>query len=177
MRLRMNYWYLLFIILLIFTISYYPIHCWKSNKHLLSRKRLPTASLKISESDFTDIPSLQTNDFVPVSLEEIGIEIYLGSFISILPIVWATYEFTSRIKVQRECLLCKGSGLVYVTKEGNELKRPRKCWSCGGFIPWLGWKYFFLSTVFDVGNGGILQRPSKDYNKINEKIKSDTSDS
>jgi len=43
-------------------------------------------------------------------------------------------------------------------------------WSCGGFIPWLGWKMFFFSTFFDIGNGGPLQRPAKDYDAINKKI-------
>ncbi len=33
---------------------------------------------------------------------------------------------------------------------------------------------FFLSTFFDVGNGGILQRPAQDYDKINEEIRTGT---
>ena len=31
---------------------------------------------------------------------------------------------------------------------------------------------FFFSTFFDVGNGGVLQRPAANYKEINEKIKS-----
>ena len=71
---------------------------------------------------------------------EVGPEIYIGSLIAVLPIFWGAIEFYKRIKTQRECLLCTGSGLVYVTPSGNKLTRPRKCYSCGGFIPWLGWK-------------------------------------
>lgn len=111
-----------------------------------------------------------TGDYVYVP-PEVGPEIYAGSIIAVLPIIWATVEFTSRIRTQRNCLACNGSGLVYVTKQGTPLTRPRKCWSCGGFIPWLGWKMFFLSTFFDVGNGGVLQRPSKDYEENNERIR------
>lgn len=91
-----------------------------------------------------------------------GAEIWVGSIVALVPIVWATIEFTSRIRVQQACLVCSGSGLVYVTKSGNALSRARKCWNCGGFLPWLGWRRFFLST-FDVGNGGVLQRPAADY--------------
>lgn len=102
---------------------------------------------------------------------EVGSEIYAGTIISLIPIVWATYEFTSRIRVQRNCLVCTGSGLTYVTRKGTTLNRPRKCWSCGGFIPWLGWRMFFLSTFTDPGNGGVLQRPSSDYEATNQRIR------
>merc|ERR1711871_149312 len=111
------------------------------------------------------------SDYVYVA-PEVGPEIYIGSLIAVLPIFWGAIEFYKRIKTQRECLLCTGSGLVYVTPSGNKLTRPRKCYSCGGFIPWLGWKMFFFSTFFDVGNGGVLQRPAANYKEINEKIKS-----
>ena len=102
---------------------------------------------------------------------EVGPEIYVGSVVAVLPIAWGAVEFYKRIKTQQACLLCTGSGLVYTTPSGNKLTKPRKCWSCGGFIPWLGWKMFFFSTFFDVGNGGVLQRPSSNYDEINEKIK------
>ena len=107
--------------------------------------------------------------FVP---PEVTQDIYLGAIIATLPFIWATKTFGTRIVVQRECLVCKGSGLVYVTKKGNALNRPRKCFSCGGFLPWLGWKMFFFSSFFDVGNGGPLQRPAKDYDLTNQKIRS-----
>lgn len=106
--------------------------------------------------------------FVPPDVSK---EIYLGTIIATLPFIWATKTFGTRIVVQRECLVCKGSGLVYVTKQNNALSRPRKCWSCGGFLPWLGWKMFFFSSFFDIGNGGPLQRPAKDYELTNERIR------
>lgn len=34
------------------------------------------------------------------------------------------------------CGVCQGTGLVYITKTGKELKVPRKCFACGGFLPW-----------------------------------------
>ena len=101
---------------------------------------------------------------------EVGIEIYLGSIIAVLPIAWGALEFYKRVKTQQDCLLCSGSGLVYSTRQGSKLTKPRKCWSCGGFIPWLGWRMFFFSTFFDIGNGGVLQRPAKDYDQINQKV-------
>ena len=82
-------------------------------------------SVDTIDSDFSN--------FIP---PEVGPEIWIGTIVSFIPILWATYEFSSRVKVQRECLLCKGSGLVYSTRSGGKLTRPRKCWSCGGFIPW-----------------------------------------
>jgi hypothetical protein len=30
---------------------------------------------------------------------------------------------------------------------------------------------FFMSTAYDPGNGGPLQRPSADYDEINDKIR------
>jgi hypothetical protein len=125
-------------------------------KKLIKSKKL---TLKSSLSD--------TEVFIPPI---VGSEIYIGSVVSLIPIIWATYEFNSRIQTQRKCLLCNGSGLVMITKSGNKLSRPRKCWSCGGFLPWLGWKMFFFSSFFDIGNGGVLQRPSQDYQQINENI-------
>lgn len=118
------------------------------------------------------IPLVETPSDYVYTAPEVGLEIYVGSAIALVPIIWGTIEFISRIKVQRACLLCNGAGLVYRTRSGSPLTRPRKCWSCGGFIPWLGWKMFFLSTAYDVGNGGPLQRPSSDYEQINEKIRS-----
>ena len=111
------------------------------------------------------------SDYVYVP-PDVGIEIYVGSIVAVLPIAWGAVEFWKRIKTQQDCLLCTGSGLVYATRSGGKLTRPRKCWSCGGFIPWLGWKMFFFSTFFDIGNGGALQRPSADYDEINAKIRS-----
>jgi hypothetical protein len=101
---------------------------------------------------------------------EVSAEIWIGSIVALLPVMWATIEFANRIRAQQRCAVCQGSGLVTVTKTGNKLKRPRKCWNCGGFLPWLGWKMFFLSTL-DVGNGGVLQRPAVDYDETNAQYK------
>ena len=116
-------------------------------------------------------PVIDTANYVFVP-PEVTSDIYWGAVIATLPFIWATKTFGTRIVVQRECLVCKGSGLVYVTKSGNALSRPRKCFSCGGFLPWLGWKMFFFSSFFDIGNGGPLQRPAKDYELTNQKIRS-----
>ena len=114
-------------------------------------------------------PSSISQDYVFVP-PEVGADIYIGSAVAVMPVLWGAFEFWKRIDTQQKCLLCKGSGLVYVTRNGNKLTRPRKCWSCGGFIPWLGWKMFFFSSFFDVGNGGVLQRPSADYNEIQKRV-------
>lgn len=115
-------------------------------------------------------PATDAANYVFVA-PEVSQEIWIGTIIATLPFIWATKTFGTRIVVQRECLVCKGSGLVYVTKKGNTLTRARKCWSCGGFLPWLGWKMFFFSSFFDIGNGGPLQRPAKDYELTNERIR------
>jgi len=117
------------------------------------------------------IPLVQTPSDYVYTAPEVGPEIFVGSAVALVPIIWGSIEFISRIKTQRACLLCEGSGLVYRTRSGSQLTRPRKCWSCGGFIPWLGWKMFFMSTAYDPGNGGPLQRPSADYDEINDKIR------
>jgi len=66
------------------------------------------------------------------------------------------------------------SGLTDTNKLGAKLTKLRKCWNCGGFLPWLGWKMFFLSSFFDVGNGGVLQRPATDYKEVNKNIKNNS---
>jgi len=113
------------------------------------------------------------HDYIP---PEVGSEIYIGSVAAMIPIVYATVEFSKRIIIQRGCLVCKGSGLTDTTRLGGKLAKLRKCWSCGGFIPWLGWQRFFLTSIFDVGNGGVLQRPAADYDKINEKLRQMTNE-
>ena len=125
---------------------------------------------------WTPPSDLSTYEFIP---PEVGPEIYAGSAIALIPIIWATYEFTNRIRIQQECLICTGSGLVYKTKSGNALSKARKCWNCGGFLPWLGWKMFFLSGLVDPGNGGVLLRPSEDYDltQERERLKAESSKS
>jgi len=102
---------------------------------------------------------------------EVGPEIWAGSVIAVLPFIWASYKFLNRIRIQKECLVCKGSGLVKVSQSGIALSRLRKCWSCGGILPWLGWKMFWFSTLFDVGNGGVLLQPADNYEETQERIR------
>lgn len=120
----------------------------KSRKSISKKLRMLPAE---EVAEWVAQPAADLTQFVPV---EVSQEIWIGAIIATLPFVWATKTFGTRIIVQRECLVCKGSGLVYITKKGNTLTRARKCWSCGGFLPWLGWKMFFFSSFFDIGNGG-----------------------
>jgi len=46
---------------------------------------------------------------------------------------WLTLLSGKRILIQKQCLLCNGSGLI----ERGRYKR--KCTSCGGFLPWESW--------------------------------------
>jgi hypothetical protein len=98
---------------------------------LLTQPALASSNLMISEMSIDDFapPPMSTADaiasFVP---PEVGSEIYVGSIVSLIPIVWASFELNSRIQTQRKCLLCKGSGLVKMTRSGSPLTRPRKCW-------------------------------------------------
>ena len=112
------------------------------------------------------------DDFIPPGIPPL--DIWVGSIVSLIPIIWASFEFSSRIQTQQRCLVCQGSGLVFVTKSGAQLRRARKCNNCGGFLPWLGWRRFFLST-FDPGNGGVLQRPLKpaEFDKNNRMASSE----
>lgn len=158
------------------------------NRYMVSRLTSSTTSLPSSSRNLeeklllfntinTHIESEPISDgLLPSSTvyvpPEVGWEIWAGSIVAIIPIIWATIEFTGRIRTQQQCLVCSGSGLVSKTKSGNPLSRPRKCWNCGGFLPWLGWKRFFFTSLFDVGNGGVLQRPAKDYSETNEQIRS-----
>lgn len=72
-----------------------------------------------------------------------------------------------RIVTQRACAVCEGSGLVSMSRSGAKLEQPRKCYACGGFLPWENWGRFWQSNM-DVGNGGVLQRPASDYGELNE---------
>jgi len=78
----------------------------------------------------------------------------------------AAYEFGKRILIQRECARCGGSGLIQrtlpagvsVSAEAAGVQQLRKCTSCGGFLPWVSWRYFFTSAATP-GNGGPLRAP------------------
>ena len=62
----------------------------------------------LSKKFYRRSTDLRAVDYEPI---EVGAEIWIGSIVSLIPIVWATYEFTSRLRIQRECLLCKGTGI------------------------------------------------------------------
>lgn len=53
------------------------------------------------------VSTFTSSNYVP---PEVTPEIYVGSAVAMIPIVWATYEFTSRLRIQRNCLVCNGSG-------------------------------------------------------------------
>ena len=87
------------------------------------------------------------------ALSDTGIpawQIYYGFAAGLLPFVIAAYEFGKRIIIQRQCELCKGSGLI---QKGRYM---RKCTSCGGFLPWQSWSQFLTS---EAGNGGVVRVP------------------
>jgi len=121
------------------------------------------AGAETAATTATIISSSFEGDWSP---PDVGWDIWTGSVIAVLPIIYASVLFYERIETQRACLVCAGKGLVYKTKQGSELSRPRKCYNCGGLLPWLGWRYFWFTTIFDVGNGGALQNVSKDYDQV-----------
>jgi hypothetical protein len=87
------------------------------------------------------------------ALEGTGVEewqLWFGLWIGLSPFVIAAYEFGKRILIQRQCELCKGSGLI------QKGRYARKCTSCGGFLPWQSWGQFFKS---EAGNGGVVRVP------------------
>lgn len=153
--------------------------CRHSSYSLPTRQRTVVKSCCALQSASLDSVTLElgstaVNTAVAASSYEppqVGAEIWIGSAVALVPIIWATFEFVGRIRVQQRCAVCQGSGLTKTTKAGKTTSRLRKCWNCGGFLPWLGWKAFFLSSFGDVGNGGVLQRPAKDYLQTNAKWK------
>ncbi|CAM9254003.1 unnamed protein product [Chrysoparadoxa australica] len=91
-----------------------------------------------------------------------------GCGLCVVTYLWAAYEFGSRIVTQRKCAVCQGSGLVSFNKKGQPLTNQRKCYACGGFLPWVSWQGFWMGSVTDMGNGGILRRPARDYDELNQ---------
>jgi hypothetical protein len=103
---------------------------YKNDKYIISRKirkHLIIKNSNINGDEYQYIPPPLTlpSDYVFIK-PDVGPEIWIGSIVALIPIIWATFEFTSRIRTQQECLVCKGSGLVYVTKQGTSLTRARK---------------------------------------------------
>ncbi|KAL4580017.1 hypothetical protein LXL04_016190 [Taraxacum kok-saghyz] len=64
-------------------------------------------------------------------------QIVVGSIAGVAPFVVAGIEFSKRIVAQKQCVECRGSGLVLIEKEYI------RCPNCGGFLPWQSWKRFF----------------------------------
>lgn len=60
----------------------------------------------LSESPFssTSVPS----DYVYVP-PEVGADIYIATVCAVLPFIWASIKFGNRIKIQQNCLVCKGN--------------------------------------------------------------------
>lgn len=125
-----------------------PNHSY--HKSILSRKMLrkirnnsalsSSTALSSTVTDLVTVPS-EVSTFVP---PDVGIELYIASLAPVLTFTYAAVLFSSRIEEQRSCGVCKGIGLVYETASGEKLSKPRKCKNCGGFLPWLGWKKFWL---------------------------------
>lgn len=93
-----------------------------------------------------------------------------GSAACLLVYIGAAFSFGSRIIIQKKCAVCGGSGLVTTSRTGRKLTAPRKCYACGGFLPWRSWGEFWKSNA-DVGNGGILRRPAADYDELNRRAR------
>ena len=137
-----------------------------STLHFMSLTSLTTLVDEVSKSSTNSPFPVQDIEGGSVSAEQLVVGFVAGVF----PFVWAAYEFWKRIDTQQRCGVCKGSGLVSKTEQGKVLKVARKCYACGGFIPWLGWKYFWLSNL-NIGNGGILQRPADNYEELSASAK------
>lgn len=50
--------------------------------------------------------------------------------------IYPTYTYTYIYPIPG-CGVCQGSGLVYESRSGRPLEVPRKCFACGGFLPWM----------------------------------------
>lgn len=106
--------------------SYYDV-IFKT-RSIKDKSMLPTISCRSYSKRIrlNDAP-ISYGDYIP---PDVGADIYAGSLIAVLPIVYASVLFAERIKVQKECLVCNGSGLIYKTKSGSALTKPRKCYNC-----------------------------------------------
>jgi hypothetical protein len=99
------------------------------------------------------ISTVDSGKYVPSPMEVPSWEIWVGFIAGVIPFAIASVEFAKRILIQRRCEACGGRGLV---KASNG--RFRKCTQCGGLLPWLGWRAFWLSNL-SPGNGGFLLQP------------------
>ena len=78
---------------------------------------------------------------IPPSQESLQAQATAGALLAMVPIVIASMDFGTRIKLQRECEACNGTGLVQ-----NKSGRKRKCRECGGFLPWESWKRYVIDS-------------------------------
>ena len=62
---------------------------------------MPIEDLTTSSPFSSTVPA----DYVP---PDVGIEIYAGTIIAVLPFIWASIKFGNRISIQQNCLVCKG---------------------------------------------------------------------
>ncbi|XP_060211366.1 uncharacterized protein LOC132638540 [Lycium barbarum] len=99
--------------------------------HHLLVKQNKQLSKSINAAD-TDITTLTSDP-------DITWQIVVGSLAGVAPFVVAGVEFSKRIVKQRKCEVCGGSGLVLKNN-----KFYKRCPSCGGFLPWLSWRRFFM---------------------------------
>eukprot|EP01040_Poterioochromonas_malhamensis_P004189 gene4189-4484_t len=155
-------------LLAIVTLLFVGLRCTESYSVFPRNRCPPFSAFKKKEEVMLILPSRSRLYYVP---PEVGPDIYIGAIAGVIPFIWATYQFTNRIKTQRECAVCGGSGLVKITKSGKQLDKYRKCWNCGGLLPWISWRMFFISSIREIGNGGPLQQPARDYKETNERFR------
>eukprot|EP00252_Welwitschia_mirabilis_P013726 TRINITY_DN30233_c0_g1_i1.p1 TRINITY_DN30233_c0_g1~~TRINITY_DN30233_c0_g1_i1.p1 ORF type:complete len:130 (+),score=20.22 TRINITY_DN30233_c0_g1_i1:133-522(+) len=89
-------------------------------------------SVKVSSSANEIAAAAAAQSIAP----EITWQAAVGALAGVTPFVIAGIEFGKRIRKQKQCSICKGSGLV---KKGKYYFR---CYGCGGFLPWQSWKRF-----------------------------------
>lgn len=93
--------------------------------------------------------------YVPSPMEGPTWQVWVGAIVGVIPFVIATYEFSKRVIIQRRCQVCNGTGLVL---RGTS-KYYKKCRSCGGFLPWLGWRAFLTGSLTGIANGSPVLPP------------------
>eukprot|EP00640_Fibrocapsa_japonica_P007320 CAMPEP_0113934908 /NCGR_PEP_ID=MMETSP1339-20121228/2156_1 /TAXON_ID=94617 /ORGANISM="Fibrocapsa japonica" /LENGTH=196 /DNA_ID=CAMNT_0000936877 /DNA_START=77 /DNA_END=667 /DNA_ORIENTATION=- /assembly_acc=CAM_ASM_000762 len=140
----------------------------------MSNQVTSAASQAISSLLLADEVSSAATKFEPGPIE-VGPELWIANGACVLVFLWAAYEFWSRFDVQGRCGVCQGTGLVMETSTGIPLSNPRKCYACGGFVPFVSWRQFFFANT-QIGNGGILRRPAKNYEELSAAAKAKESE-